>query len=118
MSTSPIQFSDDKKKLMYIAYGLFAISIVLGGLTAIAGVILIYLKRSEMQGTIYADHCSFLIRTFWGAVIAFVIGFILSTILIGGFVLFLIPIWYLLRIIYGLLKLHDGKSVTPTGWLI
>lgn len=118
MENSPIQFNDDHKKMMYIAYALFAVSIVFGGITTIVGVIFIYIKRKEMLGTFYYDHSAFLLRTFWGSIIALIIGVMLKLLLIGNVILFAIPIWYLFRVIYGAIKLHENKSVTPTGWLI
>ena len=67
-----LQPSDDsQRKIMYISYGLFGLGIIFGGLPAIAGVILAYIKREDMQGTAYYDHMCFLIRTFWGNISRF-----------------------------------------------
>lgn len=110
--------NDNHRTIMYIAYGLFGLGILFGGLPAIAGVILAYIKRSDMQGTIYHDHLHFLIRTFWGAFVGFIIGLILSLIGIGLVIIWLVSIWYVFRVIYGAVKLFDHKSVTPTGWFM
>lgn len=114
-----LQPSDDsQRKIMYISYGLFGLGIIFGGLPAIAGVILVYIKREDMQGTAYYDHMCFLIRTFWGTLAGFVLGMILSLIGIGIVLIWLISIWYVFRVIYGAVKLFDNKSVTPTGWFM
>ncbi|HII3804861.1 hypothetical protein ACFGXG_09755 [Pasteurella multocida] len=71
-----------------------------------------------MQGTIYGDHCAYLIRTFWISLIAVLVGIVLIFILIGWFVIFATSIWFIFRVIYGFLKLHDDQSVTRTGWFM
>ncbi|WGE31390.1 hypothetical protein NYR60_05810 [Actinobacillus genomosp. 2] len=114
-----LQPSDDsQRKMMYITYGLFGLGIIFGGLPAIAGVIMAYIKREDMQGTAYYDHMRFLIRTFWGTLAGFVLGMILSFIGIGILVIWAVSIWYVFRVIYGAIKLLDNKSVTPTGWFM
>ncbi|MFD0966229.1 DUF4870 family protein [Seminibacterium arietis] len=104
------------KNYMFITYGTFAISLFLPFI-AIVGVILAYMKREEVANTIYANHLNYLIRTFWGSIIGGIIGFILSIILVGYVVLFIVSIWYIFRIIYGFIKLTNYQSVSPTSWL-
>ena len=104
---------------MIVVYVLFGLGVIFGGLPAIAGVILAYIKRQDMlPNSLYHNHLTFLIRTFWGSVAGTVIGFILSFIGIGILVLFTVGIWYLFRVIYGFVKLMDEKSVTTTGWFM
>lgn len=76
-------FDHNQRTIMYIAYGLFGLGILFGGLPAIAGVILAYIKRPDLQGSIYHDHLNFLIRTFWGAFAGFVMGIILSLLVLA-----------------------------------
>ena len=98
----------NQRTMMIITYMLFG-----------AGVILAYIKRQDMlPNSLYHNHLTFLIRTFWGSVAGTVIGFILSFIGIGILVLFAVGIWYLFRVIYGFVKLMDEKSVTTTGWFM
>lgn len=103
--------------LMLITYGLFGLGILFGGLPTIAGVILAYIKRNEVAG-FHRDHLLFLIRTFWGTVIGFVAGFVLSIIGIGIAIIWAISIWYIFRVIYGAVKFFENKTVTTTGWLM
>lgn len=109
--------TNEQKNLMYITYGLYAAGILIG-LTAIVGVILAYLKRDEMKGTVYYDHMQFLIRTFWVSLIGTVLGVVLSIVVIGVFVLIAVGVWYIFRVVVGIVKLLDNKPVTPTGWLM
>ncbi|AGH37618.1 membrane protein [Bibersteinia trehalosi USDA-ARS-USMARC-188] len=116
MQNSPIQFSDSQKKTLYIVYGLFLASLLFGGLTAIVGVVLLYVKRHELVD--YQDHYAYLFRTFWGAIVLYIVGIVLAFIGIGALVILASSIWFLFRTIYGGLKLHDNKGVTATGWFI
>ena len=109
----------NQRTIMIVVYVLFGLGVIFGGLPAIAGVILAYIKRQDMlPNSLYHNHLTFLIRTFWGSVAGTVIGFILSFIGIGILVLFAVGIWYLFRLIYGFVKLMDEKSVTTTGWFV
>lgn len=110
--------NDSQRTMMYITYALFGLGIILGGISAIAGVILAYIKRVDMQGTAYHDHMCFLIRTFWGTFVGFILGILLSLMGIGILVIWCVGIWYIFRVIYGAVKLFDNKSVTPTGWFM
>ena len=76
-----------------------------------------YVKRNEMAGTIYHDHMQFLIRTFWVSLIGGLIGLVLSLVLIGIPILIAVGIWYLYRMIFGLVRLLDNKPVDPYRWL-
>lgn len=109
----------NQRTIMIVVYVLFGLGVIFGGLSAVAGVILAYIKRQDMlPNSLYHNHLTFLIRTFWGSVAGTVIGFILSFIDIGILVLFAVGIWYLFRVIYGFVKLMDEKSVTTTGWFM
>ena len=47
---------------MMIIYGLYALSLVTAGCAALIGVILAYVKRDDMRGTIYENHITYLIK--------------------------------------------------------
>ena len=71
-----------------------------------------------MAGTIYADHISFLIKTFWVSLAGFVICSILMLVLIGFWLMPLVGIWYVFRVVVGIIRLLDNRTVTPDGWLM
>ncbi|WP_245608516.1 DUF4870 family protein [Stenoxybacter acetivorans] len=106
-----------QKIFTIIAYAMFALGLFTA-ITPFVGVIIAYVKRDEMRGTIYHDHMQFLIRTFWVALAGALIGGILCLILIGFLVLAAVFVWYVFRLIMGIMNLLDDKSITPTGWLI
>lgn len=62
------------QKITTLLYGIFAASalmmfsfwtIVLGTIALLAALILAYAQRKKAEGTVYASHLTWLIRTFW-----------------------------------------------------
>lgn len=101
---------DDKlKNLTQLVYILQAISLAVG-LTAVAGVILNYLKRDEVKGTYLEDHFSWQIKTFWYAFAGAILGWLLVIVLVGFLIWAVVGLWYIYRIVKGWLALNDGKS--------
>ena len=113
----PDMTEEQRRNYMYVIYGLFAAGIFTGGLAVFIGAVIAYAKREDMAGTIYADH-SFLIKTFWVSLAGFVICSILMLILIGFWLMPLVGIWYVFRVVVGIIRLLDNRTVTPNGWLM
>lgn len=99
-----------QKNLALFGYILQALGVVTG-VAALAGLILNYIKRNEVQGTFVASHFTWQIKTFWYTVLGMFIGFILSIIGIGVIIIFLVGIWYIYRIVKGWLALNDGREL-------
>ena len=115
--------------LAHIIYGLHAFSALTGmlspamivtafltGWPSIIGVILNYVKRSEVRGTWLDSHFSWQIRTFWYALLCVAIGGVLFITVVGipfAVVLwFATGIWVLYRIIRGWLALSSQKELS------
>lgn len=125
------------KASLLVAYGLYMLALVTGGLGAIAGVILVYIRRADARGTPWQSHCRNLLWVFW-------IGVAVSVLLLGvalqgagslawslfhtegnpppelvGGVLALVPllylgavlfvVWYLYRIVRGFIRALDSQ---------
>lgn len=116
--------------LTHVIYGLHAFSAITGltsaafivtaflsGWPSIIAVILNYVKRSEVRGTYLDSHFGWQIRTFWYAVLWFVIGAVLIATVIGAIIgvplLIVTGLWVLYRIGRGWLALADRKPM-PT----
>lgn len=56
---------DPNRTLTLILYVLYIVAIFTGGLLAIIALIINYVKRSDVQGSIFASHFTWQIRTFW-----------------------------------------------------
>lgn len=101
-----------------VVWGLFAASFFTVGLASIIGVIIAYVKRSDVAGTPYESHMTSAIRTFWIGLIVGIVGFVLVFIFIGFIILGVLMLWQLFRIIRGMIRAIDGQPIAdPTGWL-
>lgn len=107
----------DLKQTGTVIYILYLIGIVIGIVT-IAGVIMAYLKRDDAAGTYLESHMTYLIRTFWIALIVGIVGTILSAVGVGVIILIVLLVWYIYRVVKGFVAFNDGRPVAdPTGWL-
>jgi uncharacterized membrane protein len=85
------------------------------GVPSIIAVVINYLKRDEARGTFLASHFRWQIRTFWFALLWFVIGAMLFASVIGIplalAVFFADGVWAIYRIARGWLALRNGKPM-------
>jgi uncharacterized membrane protein len=100
---------ENLKNLTQLVYILQAISLVVG-VTAIAGLILNYLKRDEVKGTFLEAHFAWQIKTFWYAFVGFILGWLLVIVLVGFLIWAAVGLWYIYRIVKGWLAFNDGKE--------
>ena len=98
------------RRLGNITYGLYA-GAVLFGVLAIAAVIIDYVKRDEVRGTLLESHFRWQIRTFWLSLAWAVIGGILCLVIIGWVIIAVGMIWYIYRIAKGWVRLSEGKPI-------
>ena len=56
--------NSEVKNYVFIAYVTYALGLFIW-FAPVVGVILAYVKRDEAQGSIYASHIDWLIKTFW-----------------------------------------------------
>jgi uncharacterized membrane protein len=115
-------------RLTHVMYALHAFSALMGILTpallvtsfltgwpSIIAVIINYVKRDEVRGTWLESHFSWQLRTFWYAMLWFVVAVILAITLIGiplavG-VGIAVTIWIVYRIVRGWMTLSQGKPM-------
>ena len=99
------------KTITTVVYALQALSFAFG-VTALVGLIINYVKRDDVAGTLYESHFNWQIRTFWWGLLWGVLGSILIFAFgLGLVVLFVAWIWAIYRVVKGWLKLNDGKPV-------
>nr|WP_242697789.1 hypothetical protein [Bordetella holmesii] len=102
----------DLRTLAHVSYGLFALGFLTGGILGVAtlaAVVLMYLKRSDTAGTVYASHFDWLLRTFWWSLLWLAISFVLTLIYIGWIGMIATVVWVLYRLIRGWLALLEGN---------
>ena len=105
----------DLRTLTHVTYGLYALGFVTGGflgIATLAAVVLMYLKRTDAAGTMYAAHFDWLLRTFWWALLWLAISAIATLIFIGWLGVVATVVWVLYRLIRGWLALMEGSVPT------
>lgn len=67
---------DPNRTLTLILYILYIVAIFTGGLLAVIALVINYVKRSSVRGTIFESHFTWQIRTFWWYLIWNIVAFI------------------------------------------
>jgi uncharacterized membrane protein len=99
------------KNVALVVYVLYALSF-LYGITAIAGVVIAYIKRDDVRGTWLESHFNWQIRTFWWGLLWTAIGIVLAMVAVGFLILFVVWVWAIYRVVKGWLRLNDGREVS------
>jgi uncharacterized membrane protein len=128
--------TSDLRSVLLIAYGLFVLALF-NGATALAGIILIYIKRDAARGTLWESHFRNLIHVFWigffvvllalavllqafgglafslfatnGNPPPFVIGWLIALVPVFGGGALLFAVWYFYRTLRGLIHTIETK---------
>jgi uncharacterized membrane protein len=101
---------NEAKKLTMIIYALYAASFLVG-VTSIFAIIINYIKKDEMAGTVLESHFRWQMRTFWFGLLWAVLGVILAFVIVGFVVLLVNAIWIIYRIAKGWLNLNENKPM-------
>ncbi|MFT0532667.1 DUF4870 family protein [Castellaniella hirudinis] len=102
---------DAGKQIAQLVYILQAVGFFLGGVPILVGIIINYVKRADVQGTLWASHFRWQIRTFWFSLLWAIIGGLLLFVAIGGLILLANAVWTIYRAVKGWLYLNDGKPM-------
>jgi uncharacterized membrane protein len=104
--------SDERnlKTVVTVVYALQAAGFFVG-ITWIVAIVIDYVKRDDARGTWLESHFSWQIRTFWWGLLWASVGGILTLVVVGFVVLFVVAIWLIYRIVKGWLNLAEGKPV-------
>ncbi|MDR1530005.1 MAG: hypothetical protein LBS40_06365 [Burkholderiales bacterium] len=99
------------RTLTMIIYALYASTLLCLFFAPFIAIVLNYVKKDDMVGTMYESHFRWQIRTFWYSLLWSVIGGLLALIIIGWAVLFAVFIWFTYRIVKGWLRLYENKPM-------
>ena len=121
---------DSNRTLTSILYVLYIIAIFSGGLLAIVALVINYIKRDDVRGSIVESHFTWQIRTFWWYLIWNIIAFVPFLFLFftgenvdvfagvaliaTTFCLLVVGIswlWIVYRAILGMIRLHDHQPM-------
>ena len=100
-----------------IVAGLYLASFVFG-ITGLVGLIMAYVWRDEVRGTWEESHITYLIRTFWIGFILSVIGFILTVVLIGIFIIFAAMIQLAVRSVFSIIRAQKKEAMPDPTTLL
>jgi uncharacterized membrane protein len=105
----------------YILHLIVAVGAVLPGAQASIVLLLIALlidiiKRSDAEGTWQASHFSWRIRSvLWAGVLYILTSWLWLLFLVPGWIAWgLISLWFLYRIIKGMIAMNSGRSMEPS----
>jgi uncharacterized membrane protein len=98
------------KTLTAVVYGLYAASFFVG-ITAIVAIVINYIKREDVAGTLVESHFRWQIRTFWFALLWGVLGAITLIVVVGWLILMANGVWIIYRIAKGWLRLNENKPM-------
>lgn len=101
---------DSLRLLTLVIYILYAVS-WFTGLSALVAIVINYVKRDDVAGTIYESHFRWQIRTFWWSLLWAAVGFVTVYVLIGFLILPALLIWLIYRLVKGLLYWNDRKPM-------
>ena len=121
---------DPNRSLTLVLYILYIIAIFSAGLLAVIALIINYIKRSSVKGTIFESHFTWQIRTFWWYLIWNVIAFVpfiflfytgqnpelFAGVALGAsafciVVVGLAWVWIVYRALRGIITLNDNRAM-------
>ncbi|WP_291354070.1 DUF4870 family protein [Acinetobacter sp. UBA3106] len=121
---------DPNRTLTLVLYILYIIAIFTGGLLAVIALIINYMKRNDVRGSIFESHFTWQIRTFWWylfwnilAFIPFIFLFftgenmdVFTGVALGASAFCLVVIgvawiWIVYRAIRGIIRLNDNQPM-------
>ena len=110
MSEAPRAADQETGRIMAIvAYVLFLIGWPTLHLATIGGVILAYVQRDDVRGTIWESHFEAIITTFWISLVVGLVAVPLCFVLVGIPLMIGLVIWFLYRTIRGLVHAIESK---------
>ncbi len=115
--TAPVSGTreDSLRKITLFDYALHIASPVISvmSLTLVA-LVINYIKRDDARGTVYASHMDWMISTCWWTLLGLVITGMLTlfTFTLLGFTMIIPVLWYLYRMIKGLLRAMDEQPIS------
>ncbi len=107
---APAAAGADDRAIVLVVYGLYLFALLSCGLAGIAGVVVAYVKRGEVLGTLWESHFDNQINAFWGWFALVVAGIVMIPLFgLGLFVIGVAFVWFLYRTIKGLLRALESQ---------
>jgi uncharacterized membrane protein len=104
----PRAVAPEETTILYVAYACLGLGLILPVLVPIAGVIIAYLKRNAPSPLLRA-HAEWIIVTFWVTLVVGIVGAALILVLVGWLVLAVLWVWYIYRVVRGVVRLSERR---------
>lgn len=98
------------RRLTLAVYVLYALSWLVG-ITALIAIMINYIKRADVAGTLYESHFTWQIRTFWWALLGALLGGLSLVVGVGFLIWAATFVWTLYRLVKGWLYWNDRKPL-------
>ena len=116
MSETQISTDPSKKGNANLIYILYLAGFVTGGITAIIGLVMAYMAKSDAPDML-VSHYNNQINIFWKAFLYAIVGAITTFILIGFLIILFALIWQIVRIVKGMQALSKDEAIAnPGSW--
>lgn len=104
-------------KNVQLIYILYFVSVLIG-FTSIIGLVMAYLNRGKVGGFV-ETHYTWLIRTFWIALLYTLVAIVLAFVAIGFILMFAVAIWAIIRLVKGIQAIGRNEPIPdPLTWWI
>jgi uncharacterized membrane protein len=104
------------KTLTFAAWGCMAAFPI--PVAPIIGVAIAFVDKGRAD-PILTSHYRYLIRTFFIGLLLMAVSFLLTFVLIGVLTMAAAVVWYIVRVVKGLIRLSRGEAIeNPTTWLV
>lgn len=104
------QANESERNTLLVCYVLHAAAILVG-LTAIVGVIINHIKVNETTNQFVRSHHRWMLRTFWFGLLWTCVSIVLSFVAIGFIGFIIVGVWWIYRIVRGILNFSDRKAM-------
>ena len=101
--------TDGDRVLAIVNYVLILIGIPTSGVLMLVALIFAYVRLDQSKGWI-RSHYIYQIRTIWGGLAFFIVGWLTVWLLIGVVILAIGAVWVLVRGAVGLIRMVDGRG--------
>lgn len=103
--------TDSERNIVIAAYILHALGVLTAGVIAVIAVIVGHLKVNDTQSVFIREHHRWLLRTFWWGLFWWLVCAALTVIFIGLIGYGILAIWWIYRIVRGLLAFSERKPL-------
>jgi uncharacterized membrane protein len=107
------QAADEPRTLTHVLYALHTLTWFSGGIFSVIAIIVNMVKFGDLPNDFYRSHWRWQSRTFWFALVAFVVTSPLWFLFVlpGWIAWTIVGLWYLYRCLRGWISFNDGRAM-------